>query len=158
MTNKYKDLLENVNVDERTSLTSILVIDGLNTFLRNFTMVNTLNPDGHHVGGLTGFLKSIGYAIKVVNPTKVVVVFDGVGGSLPRKNLFPGYKANRDGNKITNYKLFTNKTEEVESINNQMGRLIEYLYCLPVTVIQIDGVEADDIIGFVSKRFVSSVS
>lgn len=153
MTNKYKQLLEDTQVDQRTSLSSILIIDGLNTFLRNFTMVNTLNPDGHHVGGLTGFLKSIGYAIKIINPTKVVIVFDGVGSSNPRRNLYPGYKANRDSNKITNYSLFSNKDEENESINNQMERLINYLYCLPITLIQIDGLEADDIIGYITNRF-----
>ena len=151
--NKYFDLISSIQPDTRTQLDSILIIDGLNTFLRSFTMINHINPNGHHIGGLTGFLKSIGYAIKMLNPTKVIIVFDGVGGSNARRNLYPEYKANRHVNRMTNYSIFSSKEEETESINNQMARLIQYLKCLPVTVIGIDGLEADDIIGYLSNKF-----
>jgi len=150
---KYEQLLSNVQPDIRKELSSILIIDGLNTFLRSFTMINHINPDGHHIGGLTGFLKSVGYAIRMTDPTKVVIVFDGVGGSNARRNLFPDYKANRNTNRMTNYSIFQSKAEEQESINNQMERLIQYLKCLPVTVISIDGLEADDIIGYLADKF-----
>ena len=150
---KYQELLSNIQPDIRKELNSILIIDGLNTFLRNFTMVNHINPDGHHIGGLTGFLKSVGYAIRMVDPTKIVIVFDGVGGSNARRNLFPDYKANRNTNRITNYDIFLSKDEEQESINNQMERLVQYLKCLPVSVISIDGLEADDIIGYLATKF-----
>ena len=116
-------------------------------------MINHINPDGHHIGALTGFLKSIGYAIRMADPTKVVIVFDGVGGSNARRNLYPEYKANRNTNRMTNYDIFSSKDEEQESINNQMARLIQYLQCLPVTVISIDGLEADDIIGYLATKF-----
>jgi DNA polymerase-1 len=150
---KYTDLLVNIQPDIRKELNSILIIDGLNAFLRNFTMINHINQDGHHIGGLTGFLKSIGYAIRMVDPTKVVIVFDGVGGSNARRNLFPDYKANRNVNRVTNYSIFQSKDEEQESINNQMERLIQYLKCLPVSVISVDGLEADDIIGYLATKF-----
>jgi len=150
---KYEQLLSNIQPDIRKELSSILIIDGLNTFLRSFTMINHLNPDGHHIGGLTGFLKSVGYAIRMVDPTKVVIVFDGVGGSNARRNLYPEYKTNRNASRMTNYSIFSSKDEETESINNQMSRLIQYLQCLPVTVISIDGLEADDIIGYLANKF-----
>lgn len=150
---KYEQLLSNVQPDIRKELSSILIIDGLNTFLRSFTMINHINPDGHHIGGLTGFLKSIGYAIRMCDPTKVVIVFDGVGGSNARRNLFPEYKANRNANRMTNYSIFQSKAEEQESINNQMERLIQYLKCLPITIVGIDGLEADDIIGYLATKF-----
>jgi DNA polymerase-1 len=118
-------------------------------------MINHINPDGHHIGALTGFLKSIGYAIKMLNPTKVVIVFDGVGGSNARRNLFPDYKANRNANRMTNYSIFQSKEEESESINNQMQRLILYLKCLPVSVVSIEGLEADDIIGYLTHKLES---
>lgn len=153
MRNKYAELLAGITKDERTELSSVLIVDGLNTFLRSFTMINHINPDGHHIGGLTGFLKSIGYAARTINPTKLIIVFDGVGGSNARRNLYPDYKANRHTSRMTNYTLFSSKEEENESINNQMARLIQYLQCLPVTVISIDGLEADDIIGFLCKKF-----
>ena len=122
------------------------------TFLRSFTMINHINPEGHHIGGLTGFLKSVGYAIKMIEPTKVVIVFDGVGGSNAKRNLYPEYKANRNKNRMTNYSIFSNKEEENESINNQMARLIQYLQLLPVSLICIDGIEADDTIGYLSTK------
>ena len=152
MQNKYFDLISSIQPDKRTQLNSVLIIDGLNAFLRAFTMINHINPDGHHIGALTGFLKSIGYAIKMLNPTKVVIVFDGVGGSNARRNLFPDYKANRNANRMTNYSIFQSKEEESESINNQMQRLIQYLQCLPVSVISIEGLEADDIIGYLTHK------
>lgn len=153
MKSKYEQLLSNIQPDFRKELSSILIIDGLNTFLRSFTMINHLNPDGHHIGGLTGFLKSIGYAIRMSDPTKVVVIFDGIGGSNARRNLYPEYKANRNSSRITNHNIFSSKDEESESINNQISRLIQYLQCLPVTVISIDGLEADDIIGYLANKF-----
>jgi len=152
MQNKYFDLISSIQPDNRTQLNSVLIIDGLNAFLRAFTMINHINPDGHHIGALTGFLKSIGYAIKMLNPTKVVIVFDGVGGSNARRNLFPDYKANRNANRMTNYSIFQSKEEETESINNQMQRLILYLKCLPVSVVSIEGLEADDIIGYLTHK------
>jgi len=150
---KYEQLLSNIQPDIRKELNSILIVDGLNTFLRLFTMINHINPDGHHIGGLTGFLKSIGYTIRMCDPTKVIIVFDGVGGSNARRNLFPDYKANRNTNRMTNYSIFQSKDEEQESINNQMERLIQYLQCLPITIVSIDGLEADDIIGYLATKF-----
>jgi len=153
MKNKYKNILSQVNNDQRGVSDSILIVDGLNTFLRSFTMINHINPDGHHIGGLTGFLKSVGYAIKMIEPTKVVIVFDGVGGSNNKRNLYPEYKANRNKNRMTNYSIFSSKDEETESINNQMARLIQYLQCLPVSMICVDGIEADDVIGYLVGKF-----
>jgi DNA polymerase-1 len=83
----------------------------------------------------------------------VVVIFDGIGGSNARRNLYPEYKANRNSSRITNHNIFSSKDEESESINNQISRLIQYLQCLPVTVISIDGLEADDIIGYLANKF-----
>ena len=151
--NKYADILSKVNNDQRGVSDSILIIDGLNTFLRSFTMINHINPDGHHIGGLTGFLKSVGYAIKMLDPTKVIIVFDGAGGSNAKRNLYPEYKANRNKSRMTNYSIFSSKDEENESINNQMARLIQYLQCLPVSMIVVDGIEADDVIGYLVGKF-----
>jgi 5'-3' exonuclease len=87
------------------------------------------------------------------DPTKVVVIFDGIGGSNARRNLYPEYKANRNSSRITNHNIFSSKDEESESINNQISRLVQYLQCLPITVISIDGLEADDIIGYLANKF-----
>lgn len=130
----------------------VLLIDGLNTFLRSFSVTNTHNFSGNHVGGLTGFLMSIGSAIKQINPTKVIILFDGDQGSRSRKYLYPQYKANRlNNNKISNTKVFSTKEEEEGSKNDQIQRLISYLRTLPVTLIAVDRLEADDLIAELAK-------
>jgi DNA polymerase-1 len=53
---------------------------------------------------------------------------------------------------MTNYSIFQSKEEETEAINNQMQRLILYLKCLPVSIISVEGLEADDIIGYLTHK------
>ena len=69
----------------------VLIIDGLNTFIRVFSVIPTTNEDGVHVGGIVGFLRSIGYVINMVSPTRVIIVFDGKGGSNRRRKILPEY-------------------------------------------------------------------
>lgn len=128
----------------------ILIIDGLNLFLRNFSVINTINQHGVHIGGLSGFLRSLSFLIKQTQPTSVYIVFDGVGSSINRKNLLPEYKSNRNTDKLINWEAFQNKDDEDDAKLNQISRLIHYLRCLPVKVIALDRVEADDIIAHLS--------
>lgn len=128
----------------------VLVIDGLNLFLRNFAVLNYINQDGTHIGGLGGFLRSLGSLINTNKPTSVYIVFDGVGSSINRKNLLPEYKSGRNLTRITNHVGFGDIDEEQDSKLNQITRLIHYLKCLPVNLISIDKVEADDIIAYLT--------
>ena len=41
----------------------------MNTFMRVWSMYPTTNENGDHIGGYTGFLKSIGHAIRLRKPT-----------------------------------------------------------------------------------------
>jgi DNA polymerase-1 len=139
--------------EKPTRNSRILIVDSMNTFIRSFSTINTLNPAGHHIGGLVGYLRSLGYAIKMFRPTRVVLVFDGLGSTNNKKNLYPGYKANRSTSRITNWDIFENKDEEGEAMVGQMTRLIQYLQQLPVTLVSIDKIEADDSIGLIAKHF-----
>ena len=75
----------------------VMIVDGLNMFIRCFGAVPTLNDDGNHVGGVTGFLLSLGALIRNNKPTRVFMVFDGKGGSTRRKKMYKGYKEGRTG-------------------------------------------------------------
>lgn len=130
----------------------VLIIDGLNLFFRNFAMLNMINPDGVHVGGLGGFLRSLGALIRQIQPTSVYVVFDGAGSSTNRKNLLPEYKSGRELQRITNWEIFENLDDEHDAKVDQIVRLIQYLKLLPVKTIAIDKIEADDIISVISKK------
>lgn len=131
----------------------VLLVDAMNCFIRCFAMINHINPNGQHTGGLTGFIKSIGYVINNVHPTKVILVFDGKGSTQNKKNLYPDYKGNRNISRITNWDVFENKDEETEAMYSQMLRLVEYLKQLPVYMLSIEKIEADDVIGYLSKYY-----
>ena len=128
----------------------ILFIDGLNLFFRNFAVMNMVNPDGVHIGGLGGFFRSLGAMIRQIDPTQVYVVFDGAGSANNRKNINPLYKSGRDLQRITNWDAFDDKQDEDDSKVDQMVRVIQYLKTLPVKTVSIDKVEADDIISYLS--------
>jgi DNA polymerase-1 len=131
----------------------ILLVDALNTFIRSFATVNYINPQGNHIGGLAGFLKSLAYMVRVHEPTRVVVVFDGRGSTVNRKNIDPSYKAQRSLTRITNWEIYEDKDAERESMSTQIERLVEYLQCLPVQMVSVDKVEADDIIALIAKIY-----
>ena len=131
----------------------ILILDGLNTFIRVFSAVPALNDDGDHIGGVTGFLRSIAANIRLLKPTRVIICFDGKGGSKRRKKIYPDYKANRAvSTKFNRYQEFASKADESESMKKQFGRLIEYLNCLPVTMLAVDNIEADDSIAYIANE------
>ena len=129
----------------------------MNTFLRSFAMIPAINPQGNHVGGLVGFMKSLGYAIKLIQPTRVILVFDGQGNITNRRNTYADYKANRQIKRITNFNVFSTLEEESESVSTQMLRLLDYLKCLPVNISIIDKIEADDTIAYLSQKLKDDV-
>jgi DNA polymerase-1 len=156
----YKNILNSVEVERTQNIdkhknSRVLIIDGLNTFIRCWTSIPTMNDDGDHVGGVVGVLKSIGYAIRMVQPTRCIVVFDGKGGSQTRKKQFEGYKAQRDGNQLRVNRAYAgmmNDEDEKESMKRQFVWLNEILNYLPVTTMIYDGVEADDVMAYVTTH------
>jgi DNA polymerase-1 len=161
MNKLYKDILSSVENDHSQNIqkkknSRVLVVDGLNTFIRCWSSIPTMNDDGDHVAGVTGTLKSIGFAIKQVQPTRVIVVFDGSGGSQSRKKIYPGYKANRDGkNKLRvnrSYDDMMNEEAERESMKRQIAWLGDLLHELPVTTMMYDKVEADDVMAYIATH------
>ena len=155
---RYFDILKEVEREHEQGPGSskdshLMIIDGLNTFIRVFSAVPALNDDGQHVGGVTGFLRSIAANIRQIKPTRCVIIFDGKGGSVRRKKLFPEYKANRANKTAFNrYKEFACLEDEQDSMKRQFGRLVQYLNCLPITTLAIDNVEADDIMAYIANE------
>jgi DNA polymerase-1 len=116
--------------------------------------VPVCNDDGEHIGGITGFLKSIAFVIRSIQPTRIVIVFDGKGGSVRRRDLYADYKAGRKINTKFNRPdhLEIDVDQEVKNMRNQLIRLVEYLENLPVTILSIDNVEADDVIAYMTTN------
>ena len=70
----------------------ILIVDAMNTLIRSFSLLKAMNPSGTHIGGLVGFLRSLGYVTRIFDPTRVLIVWDGKGGSGNRQNIDPNYR------------------------------------------------------------------
>jgi DNA polymerase-1 len=131
----------------------ILLLDGLNLFFRNFAMLNMVNPDGAHIGGLGGFFRSLGAMIRQTQPTEVYLVFDGAGSATSRKNIIPEYKSGRSLTRV-NWEVFENIEEEDTAKVDQIVRIIQYLKTLPVKTLSLDKAEADDIIAYLSTTLI----
>jgi len=155
---KYLSIFDEIkknggSLDDGHPNDKVLIIDGLNTFIRVFSVIPTTNDDGIHVGGIVGFLRSIGYTINMIRPTRTIIVFDGKGGSNRRRKLFPEYKQNRK----TKYRVnraydFASQEDEKQNMMMQLSRCVEYLDTLPVTVMSYDNIEADDTIGYLCRQ------
>ena len=150
-----KDLLNLLDTIQENGVESpqnerYMLIDGLNLFFRNFSAINAVNSNGMHVGGLGGFFRSLGALIRQIQPTQVIVVFDGIGSSNNRKNIIPEYKSGRNITRVTKHELFDNIEDEDDSKIGQIVRIIQYLKTLPVKVITLGKVEADDVIAYLS--------
>lgn len=124
-----------------------LIVDGTNTFIRNFCIVPSIDSSGNSIGGVVGFLKSLNLFVKLTRPTDIIIVFDGPGGSQRRRTLFKDYKSQR---KIA--KLKRNYEHELDNVKDnkiyQILKLRKYLQSLPVSVIEIENIEADDTIAY----------
>ena len=157
--NRIFSLFEEFSQEQKESLENTsgidgnaLLIDGMNTFMRVWTMYPTTNDNGEHIGGFTGFLKSIGHAIRLLKPTRCIIVFDGKGGSQRRRKIFSDYKMKKNVRFRVNraMSLDMDREEESDSMKTQIVKLVQYLDLLPVTTICIDNVEADDVIAFLA--------
>lgn len=150
-----KDLLKLVDSlqaePERGLNDHILILDGLNTFIRSFAVRMQINSAGVNVGGMVGFLRSLASMNRLFHPTRLIVAWDGRGGAQNRKNLDSNYKAQRAHASVIHYDLYETKAEELESMQDQVDRLSDYIACLPVSYVQLDKLEADDIIAYMAK-------
>ena len=155
---KFISFLEQTKNQEKKSVTHlndrVLIVDGLNTFIRSFAVNPAINEDGLHIGGMMGFLKSVRYTCDILKPSRCIIVFDGKNGSSRRQKIYPEYKATRKVKRRLNRNVDwgTAPQDEEASMRQQMGRLVEYLEQLPLTLICVDGIEADDTMAYISQQ------
>ena len=159
MKNKYQELFKQLQQEKSSNPSApndhLMVVDGLNTFIRSFGATPAYNEDGDHIGGITGFLYSIGKIVRDFKPSRLIIVFDGKGGNARRRKIYGDYKGNRaNKTKLRRHDHHdTSIEEEQESMRHQFSRLVSYLDCLPVTFMAIDGIEADDAIAYIAQMY-----
>jgi len=104
-----------------------------------------------HIGGLYSFLTTVRKMIKDHMINKVVLVWDGEGGGIYRHRIDSAYKANRKTKEwhkrieMTAVELRREKAKE-ESILKQRKRVQAYAEELFIRQIEVDDIEADDLI------------
>jgi DNA polymerase-1 len=104
-----------------------------------------------HLGGLYQFYTTLRKLIKDYKINKVILFFDGEGGGIARYRIDPAYKANRKSKEwhkkieMTAAELRREKAKE-ESILKQRKRIQAYAEELFLRQIEVDDIEADDLI------------
>jgi len=133
-------------------MSRVMIIDALNQFLRAYIVNPTLTPNGDPIGGTAGFLKILQKLCREIKPDKIIICWDGQGGSQRRKAVNKNYKSGRKPLRLN--RDIKNLTEEQELQNKiwQQIRLIDYLNNFPITQLMFESVEADDVISFVVQH------
>jgi DNA polymerase-1 len=126
----------------------VLLIDGLNMFIRSYIVNPTLDRHGNPIGGCIGFLKSLQKVCRKFDPQEVIVAWDGHEGSQRKRALNKEYKEGRSPIRFNRRLIELDPAEQVKNKAYQLIRLMEYLNELPIIQITIDFVEADDVIAY----------
>ena len=130
----------------------ILIIDANNLYIRNYVMNPSVSTNGDPIGGIFGFIKSLQKLCRDIKPNRIVICWDGKGGSTKRRLVNKNYK---DGRKPLRLNRNVNILEGDEELKNkiwQMTRLAEYLNMMPIIQLLLDSVEADDLISAISNH------
>jgi 5'-3' exonuclease len=131
---------------------TVLIIDALNMFIRNYVVNPTLDRHGNPIGGCVGFIKSLQKVCKKFEPNEVVVVWDGHQGSQRKRSINKNYKEGRKPIRFNRRLIDLNPEEQDKNKAYQLIRLMEYLNEFPIIQLTVDYTEADDIIAFVSQH------
>jgi 5'-3' exonuclease len=130
----------------------LVVIDGLNLYLRNFIVNSSVSTHGNPVGGIVGTLGSLRKIAKETAADKMIICWDGPGGSLKRRQIVKEYKEGRKPIR-KNYEI-EGMDEQSEKQNRawQQITLSEIINNTPIIQLTLEGVEADDIISYVCRH------
>lgn len=130
----------------------VAVIDGHNTFIRNYVRSPYLDTNGNRAGGTTGMVISVRKIITDLRASNCLVVWDGEGGSQRRKSIYSEYKAGRTVrlNEKAEYDFGETPEQRMENMRHQRNQAQEYLTMLGIPQVRCDGVEADDVMAYVS--------
>jgi DNA polymerase-1 len=115
-----------------------LIIDGENLFIIGYHGVKDLFNKNEHIGGIYHFVNTIRKHLEESNYDKVIVCWDSESNTSVRKELYPGYKAQRRNDM---------GEEQYESYLHQRQRVKQYLEEVFVRQVEVKNNEADDLIG-----------
>ena len=96
-----------------------------------------INSKGQNTSAIIGFCNTLNEVLQKEKPTHIGVAFDPHGPTF-RSEAFPAYKAQRDATP--------------EDIHKSVPIIKEILNAYHIPILQVDGYEADDVIGTLAKK------
>lgn len=102
-----------------------------------FLRTPRINSKGLNTSAIMGFCNTLNEVLTKEYPTHIGVAFDH--GKTFRHEVFPAYKAQRE--------------ETPEDIRQSVPIIKQILEAMRIPILQVDGFEADDVIGTVATRF-----
>lgn len=122
----------------KTHSAPLVLVDGSSYLFRAFHGMPPLtNSKGQDTGAVYGVVNMLRSLVKDYNPTEMVVVFDAKGKTF-RDDIYKEYKANRP--------------PMPDELRSQIAPLHVIVEAMGFPMIVHDGVEADDVIGTLSRQ------
>ncbi len=119
----------------------LLVLDGNSVLHRAYyALPDWRNRSGEATAGVYGFLSILLKSIEELKPTHLAIVFDHPSPTF-RNLMYVGYQANREKDRQIS-----------EDIWSMIEKLKQVFQQLSIPVFQLEGFEADDVIGTISAQ------
>ncbi|MCI0733977.1 MAG: DNA polymerase I [Methylococcaceae bacterium] len=120
----------------------VVLVDGSSFLFRAFHALPPLtNSKGHPTGAILGVANMLRKMLDTYPTPHFIVVFDAPGKTF-RDDLYPEYKANRP--------------PLAEDLRAQIAPLHELIRAMGIPLVLVEGVEADDVIGTLTKTATAS--
>jgi DNA polymerase-1 len=117
---------------------TLYLVDGSSYLYRAFhALPNLTSSSGEPTGALLGVANMLRRLIKEAGSARIAVVFDAKGPTF-RHEMYPAYKANRP--------------PMPDDLRRQVEPILELVRTLGLPLLQLEGVEADDVIGTLAAR------
>lgn len=117
----------------------LFLLDGYALIYRaHYAFINRplINSKGFNTSAVTGFVRTLWDILQSEEPTHIAVAMDTSGPTF-RHERYPEYKANRE--------------EQPEDITKSIPYILDILRAFDIPVLMQEGLEADDIIGTLSR-------
>ncbi|MDE7215318.1 MAG: DNA polymerase I, partial [Clostridia bacterium] len=103
-----------------------------------YALPNLTNHEGQYTGAIFGYMNMLIKIFDTYKPTHVIATFDRKAPTF-RKSMYEGYKATRK--------------PMPHELASQLAPLKEILAAMNIPILEMDGYEADDIIGTLAKKY-----